>query len=131
MPPQVLNIPPHPPACEGRGVLVPRPDNPCQQYTVLPGDTLSAIASGFGASTADLAAANPQVADPDLLFPGMVLRVPPFDPTCDWATTPGTAGQPGGYAYGRAARPLLPYYYSGAYYSGAAAAVPAYNGLRR
>lgn len=51
-----------------------------QPYTVQAGDTLSAIAANFyGDATAFhiLVAANPlTIADPDLIFPGMEIRVP-------------------------------------------------------
>ena len=50
------------------------------QYTVVPGDTLSAIAGswyGNGALWARLYEANrDQIADPNLIFPGQVLRIP-------------------------------------------------------
>jgi nucleoid-associated protein YgaU len=51
-----------------------------QQYTVQDGDTLSAIAQQFyGDATLfpRIFAANPdQLTDPDLIFPGQVLRIP-------------------------------------------------------
>ena len=46
------------------------------RYTVQPGDTMFSIAQMFGVSLADLIAANPQITDPDVLFPGDVLCVP-------------------------------------------------------
>lgn len=46
------------------------------QYTVKSGDTLSAIAASFGVSLLDLIEANPQIADPDLIFPGDVINIP-------------------------------------------------------
>ncbi len=45
-------------------------------YTVQPGDTMSGIAASLGCSLADLEAANPQVSDPSLIYPGQVLNVP-------------------------------------------------------
>ena len=50
-----------------------------QPYTVQAGDTLSAIADNFyGDATAFpiLVAANPAIADPNVIFAGMELRVP-------------------------------------------------------
>ena len=45
-------------------------------YVVQQGDTLSGIAQKFGVSLADLKAANPQILNPDLIFPGQVVVVP-------------------------------------------------------
>jgi LysM repeat protein len=46
-------------------------------YTVQPGDTLSGIAAQFFGVTLDaLEAANPQITNPDLIFPRQVIRIP-------------------------------------------------------
>ncbi|RDW68050.1 hypothetical protein BP6252_09446 [Coleophoma cylindrospora] len=45
-------------------------------YTVVSGDTLTAIAAHFGITLAALEAANPAVTNPDLIFVGQVLNVP-------------------------------------------------------
>ena len=45
-------------------------------YTVRPGDTLSEIAERFGVSLDALIAANPQITDPDRIFPGQVIVIP-------------------------------------------------------
>ena len=45
-------------------------------YTVRPGDTLSGIAERFGVSLDALIAANPQISDPDRIFPGQVINIP-------------------------------------------------------
>lgn len=45
-------------------------------YTVAAGDTLSAIASRYGTSVAAITAANPQITNPNLIFPGQVLVLP-------------------------------------------------------
>lgn len=50
------------------------------EYVVQPGDTLSAIARRFGVGLAALLSVNPEVADPDLIFPGQVIRIPLFPP---------------------------------------------------
>src|SRR5690554_1930005 len=47
-----------------------------QLYTVMAGDTLFFIAQRFGVSLSALIAANPQIADPDLIFPGQVICIP-------------------------------------------------------
>jgi LysM repeat protein len=46
------------------------------QYRVLPGDFMAAIAEQFHIPLDALIVANPQVADPNLIFPGDVLNVP-------------------------------------------------------
>lgn len=52
-------------------------------YTVQSGDTMFSIARRFGISLNDLIAANPQVRDPNLIFPGQVLCIPAQAPvTC-------------------------------------------------
>lgn len=45
-------------------------------YTVRPGDTMALIAHRFGISVDLLIAANPQISNPNLIFPGDVLCVP-------------------------------------------------------
>ncbi len=45
-------------------------------YTVQPGDTLSGIAEKFGVSLQALEAANPQIQDPNRIFPGQVITIP-------------------------------------------------------
>lgn len=48
---------------------------PCGTYTVRSGDTLSAIARRFGTTVWALASIN-HIANPNLIFPGQVLKVP-------------------------------------------------------
>ncbi|RDW73716.1 hypothetical protein BP5796_07158 [Coleophoma crateriformis] len=45
-------------------------------YSVVSGDTLSAIAAHFGLTLAALEAANPAVTNPDLIFVGQLLYIP-------------------------------------------------------
>ncbi|GLQ87831.1 glycoside hydrolase family protein [Dyella flagellata] len=45
-------------------------------YTVQYGDSLLAIAQRFGVSLAALEAANPQIANSDLIYPGQLLTIP-------------------------------------------------------
>ena len=45
-------------------------------YVVQSGDTMSGIAQKFGVSLGALEAANPQVHDPNLIFPGQLLTIP-------------------------------------------------------
>ena len=48
-------------------------------HVVRPGETLGAIAKRFGSTVAAFLAANPQVPDGDLIFPGQELTVPGSD----------------------------------------------------
>ena len=54
------------------------------QITVQEGDTLSKIAEAAGVSLEDLIAANPDIADPNLIYPGQAINIP------------GMGGQQGG-----------------------------------
>jgi LysM domain len=45
-------------------------------YLVQPGDTLSGIAASHGASLAAVEAANPQVANPNLIYAGQSIKIP-------------------------------------------------------
>jgi spore coat assembly protein SafA len=53
-------------------------------YTVQPGDTLFEIARQYGLPLSVLIAANPQISDPDLIFPGQTIFIP----------APGVVGPP-------------------------------------
>jgi LysM repeat protein len=74
-PGQVLVIP-------GTGVVIPPepviPDTGQgeQTYIVRAGDTLSAIASRYGITTSALVQRNPQITNPDLIFPGQQIVIP-------------------------------------------------------
>lgn len=63
---QAQQVIPPPPPCPG-GFL----------YTVQPGDTLFFIAQRFGVSLQALLAANPQIVNPNLIFPGQQICIPP------------------------------------------------------
>lgn len=45
-------------------------------YSVQPGDTLTGVAARFGVSLSEVISYNPQVDDPDLIYPGQVLLIP-------------------------------------------------------
>ncbi|MGB4637026.1 MAG: LysM peptidoglycan-binding domain-containing protein, partial [Limnochordia bacterium] len=45
-------------------------------YTVQPGDSMFLIAQRFGVSLNALIAANPQITNPNLIFPGQIVCVP-------------------------------------------------------
>ncbi|HHU51927.1 MAG TPA: LysM peptidoglycan-binding domain-containing protein [Firmicutes bacterium] len=65
------HTPPAPPSCPGG-----------QLYTVVPGDSLFLIAQRFGIPLSRLIRANPQITNPDLIFPGQVICVPVADTFC-------------------------------------------------
>ncbi|MGH2331910.1 SafA/ExsA family spore coat assembly protein, partial [Thermoanaerobacter mathranii] len=45
-------------------------------YTVKPGDTMWSIANMFGVSLDALIRANPQISDPNLIYPGQQICIP-------------------------------------------------------
>jgi LysM repeat protein len=47
-----------------------------KEYTVLRGDTLRKIANKFNSTVAAIVAANPSIKDPNLIYPGQVLKIP-------------------------------------------------------
>lgn len=57
---------------------VPPPPQFCTgfYYTVVPGDSLFIIAQRFGVSLPALIAANPQITNPNVIFPGQVICIP-------------------------------------------------------
>src|SRR3984893_18139896 len=67
--------------------LVPFGEIAIEIYVVKPGDTLSGIAGQFGVTLGALEAANPQITNPDLIFPGQVIRIP-----TNFAIYPDTPG---------------------------------------
>ena len=56
--------------------LVPSDPIAVETHVVQPGDTLGGIAERFGVSLGALEAANPQITNPDLIFPGQLIRIP-------------------------------------------------------
>ncbi|MDD4517524.1 MAG: LysM domain-containing protein [Limnochordia bacterium] len=83
-PGQVICIPsaapPPPPVCPS-GTFA---------YTVVPGDTLFFIAQRFGTTVNAILAVNPQITNPNLIFPGQVICIPsagpPPPPVCPAGT---------------------------------------------
>ncbi len=45
-------------------------------YLIKPGDTLSGIAASHGAKLAAVEAANPQIKNPNLIYPGQTIKLP-------------------------------------------------------
>lgn len=60
----------------GQVITIPVNPPPPGSYVVQAGDTMSGIAQKFGVSLKALEAANPQVTNPNLIFPGQVLTIP-------------------------------------------------------
>ena len=58
----------------------PVPQCPGATYIVVQGDTLFKIAQRLGVSLAALLAVNPQIINPDLIFPGQVICLPMVSP---------------------------------------------------
>lgn len=52
------------------------PPRPQRTYVVQQGDTLSGIARRFRVTLSDLEEANPEITDPNLIFPGQVIKIP-------------------------------------------------------
>lgn len=57
------------------GQVLQLPDNP-NMYTVQKSDTFWKIAARFGISTATLIRANPQISDPNNIWPGLAIHIP-------------------------------------------------------
>lgn len=72
----------------GQRICIPYPEDvpECPNgfiYTVQPGDWIYSIANNFNISVEALLAANPQIIDPDLIYPGQNICVPvPQPPEC-------------------------------------------------
>lgn len=62
----------------GDTLTIPEPatSEPATSYIVEPGDALNTIAARFNTTVADLLAANPDIANPDLIYPGQYLAIP-------------------------------------------------------
>ena len=51
------------------------------QHTVVPGDTMWKLAVKYQVGTSEIIAANPQIANPNLIYPGQVLNIPQVSDT--------------------------------------------------
>ncbi len=77
------------------------PGSPPEQYEVVSGDSLSAIAGDHGLDPVTgwrlLFDANPEIADPDVIVPGQVLRIPAADEDLEDPAAPAEdSGAPDG-----------------------------------
>ena len=50
-------------------------------HTVVPGDTMWKLAVKYQVGTSEIISANPQVSNPDLIYPGQVLNIPQLSDT--------------------------------------------------
>lgn len=50
-------------------------------YTVIKGDTMWKIASKYQIGTSEVISANPQISNPNLIYPGQVLSIPQENPS--------------------------------------------------
>ena len=46
------------------------------RHTVVPGDTMWKLAVKYQVGTSEIVSANPQIPDPDLIYPGQILNIP-------------------------------------------------------
>ncbi|MCR3923420.1 MAG: LysM peptidoglycan-binding domain-containing protein [Firmicutes bacterium] len=64
----------------GQRICIPLPPAPetCSGffYTIVSGDTLGAISQRFGVRLVDIAVANPQIINPDVIFAGQIICIP-------------------------------------------------------
>ena len=63
----------------GQTVYIPtgaHPTRPSHFYVVQQGDTMSSIAARYGLTVDQLIKANPQIKNPDLIYPGQVIYIP-------------------------------------------------------
>ena len=51
------------------------------RHTVVPGDTMWKLAVRYQVGTSEIIAANPQIANPNLIYPGQVLNIPQVSDT--------------------------------------------------
>ena len=70
------------------GTTITVPSDGTRSHTVRSGDTLGAVARGAGLSLAEVLAANPQIRNPDMIYPGDLVSLPAPGPET-------TAARPG------------------------------------
>lgn len=71
-----------------------------QEYIVQPGDTMWLIAARFGVTLDELIRANPQIRNPELIYPGEIIRIPRGGAVSGTAPSPPAGGMgPAGRRY--------------------------------
>ncbi|KAI9828162.1 MAG: hypothetical protein M1832_003689 [Thelocarpon impressellum] len=71
------------------GQVIEVPAASGRTYTVVSGDTLGGIAQRFGVTLDALKAANPQITNPDQIFPGQVINIPGGTPPKTYTVVSG------------------------------------------
>ena len=82
---QPIKIPPFPASC-GAGTPTKPPTDTvikCRGYRVSTGDNLQSIAQAFKTTVAELGNVNPELAGGALVQPGTIVKIPPYDSSCD------------------------------------------------
>ena len=82
---QPIKIPPFPASC-GAGVPSKPPTDTvlkCRGYRVQQGDNIQQIAQAFKTTVNDITAVNPELSGGALVQPGTIVKIPPYDNTCD------------------------------------------------
>ena len=82
---QPIKIPPFPASC-GAGTPTEPPTDTvikCRGYRVQTGDNLQSIAQAFRTTVAELGNVNPELAGGALVQPGTIVKIPPYDSSCD------------------------------------------------
>ena len=57
------------------------PASAAMTHTVVPGDSMWKIAVKYQVGLSEIKSANPQIKNPDLIYPGQILSIPSADPT--------------------------------------------------
>ena len=57
-------------------LLIPSAQAASLSHTVVRGDTMWKLAVKYQVGTSEIIQANPQISNPDLIYPGQVLRLP-------------------------------------------------------
>lgn len=76
------------------GQIINIPTNDTTSYTVTKGDTMWHIAAKYGIGLSDLMAANPQVTNSALIFPGQIINIPKVNGSPDVPSIPSTPSVP-------------------------------------
>lgn len=78
------------------------------KYTVMTGDTMYKIAAQHGVSLDDLLKANPDIVNPDLIYPGQVIEIPTPGVPGGISPEPPTVLPPGGMMPGMPPCGMMP-----------------------
>jgi LysM repeat protein len=82
---QPIKIPPFPASC-GAGTPSKPPTNTvlkCRGYRIQQGDSINDVAKAFKTTYNDVLAVNPELAGGALVQPGTIVKIPPYDNTCE------------------------------------------------